>query len=276
MGLLPNIYYHARTPATSGLGDYTFSRLADATARQNRALKIQKSQVRINKATKDSSQSSHPVNHGYMMVADESPAVGWINSEFIAEPSRISRYARINESSRQPRMTQKGISCGGINKFQYPRKAAGSRCVNPVCAGQRHLCYPGHICHSSQCPGFICRSPMCLALYPDGTSQPTQLPTSAQAQVQRAMRQFTGDDNAWELDSNSDGGVPLDDSLNEDIAVVVDEIVRVIENLQAGYLADTEDGGNGYETHDGDDYGEDDNGDDSDDTIRAWEIHPRV
>lgn len=90
------------------------------------------------------------------------------------------------------------------------------------------------------------------------------------------MRQFTSDDNAWELDSNSDGGVPLDDSLNEDIAVVVDEIVRVIENLQAGYLADTEDGGNGYETHDGDDYSEDDNGDDSDDTIRAWEIHPRA
>lgn len=90
------------------------------------------------------------------------------------------------------------------------------------------------------------------------------------------MKQFTDSKNAWELDSNSDGGVPLDDSPNEDIAIVVDEIVKVIENLQAGYLADTEDGGNGYETYDGDDYSEDDNGDDSDDTIRAWGIHPRA
>lgn len=91
------------------------------------------------------------------------------------------------------------------------------------------------------------------------------------------MKQFIGNDNAWELDSNSDGGVPLDDSPNEDISVVVDKIVRVIENLQAGYLADTEDGGNGYETHDGDDYSEDDNGgNDSDDTIRAWGIQSRA
>lgn len=89
------------------------------------------------------------------------------------------------------------------------------------------------------------------------------------------MKQFTDSKNAWELDSNSDGGVLPDDSPNEDIAIVVDEIVRVIENLQAGYLADTEDGGNGYETYD-DDYSEDDNGDDSDDTIRAWGIHPRA
>lgn len=298
MSMLPNIYYHARTPATSGSGDYTFSRLADATARQNHSLKFQKPQIRVNNATKDRNQSGSRAKHGYMVVTNKPPAVEWIDPEFIAESARVNRYTRIghrpSKSNHQPRTTQAGISCCDTNKFQYPRKASSlganrqslvgrstplkfqhqDYCGNSAWAAQTHICYSGHTCHAPQCPDLIRCHQMCLSLYHDKSPQHTELPPSTQAQVQRTQNQLPSSENSWELDSNSDGGVPLDDCPNEDIAVVVDEIVRVIENLQAGYLADTEDGGNGYETHDGDDYSEDDGGgEESDDTIRAWRIH---
>lgn len=268
MGLLPNIYYHARTPATSSSGEYTFSRLADATARQNRA------QVTW---TNDSSPRDP---HGYMILSDELPR---IDVEMIPGSSRYQRMGcRPNEGSRQARVAP----CGAVGGCAYPRKA-GPPCVNrqlaesrstpeeslygssysgdPAWTAQKNIRYPCQICCAPRFPG----PPIFLARYPDTASQPTQFPPWAQS---RMVKQPPSGDNAWELDSDSDGGVPLEDSQSQDMAVVVEEIVRVIENLQAGYLADTEDGGNGYETYDGDDYSEDGcSGEDSDDTVRAWE-----
>lgn len=111
---------------------------------------------------------------------------------------------------------------------------------------------------------------MCPARHPDVWPQPIDLPPWGQ---DRVVDQLASSDSEWELDSNSDGGVPLEDSQSEAIAVIVEEVVRVIENLQAGYLADTEDGGNGYEAYDGDDFSEDDyGGEDSDHTVRAWGV----
>lgn len=130
---------------------------------------------------------------------------------------------------------------------------------------------------------------MDLAFYPDTVPQPMEIsPPSPRAQAQHSGKQSRCRDNAWELDSNSDGGVPLDDSQDEDAIISeriipsgdgrdekIQGIVRVIENLQAGYLADTEDGGNGYDTYDDEDYYSKDDGcgdgdgEDSDDTIRG-------
>lgn len=254
MGLLPNIYYHARTPATSGAAEYTFSRLADASARQ-------KPQVSwTNKASEDSSPRDP---HGYMILSDELPRI---------DPADSCRYPRTsyrpNEGSRQSNIG--GCSCS--RKAGSASQVIGSRSppeedLYGSYSGDPAVCCRCPICLAPRFPGSTCAPPKCLAHYPDTAPQPTEPPAWAQS---RTVKQR---DNAWELDSNSDGGVPLEDSQTRDIAVVVEEIVRVIENLQAGYLADTEDGGNGYETYDGDDYSEDGcSGEDSDDTIRAWGI----
>lgn len=240
MGLLPNIYYHARTPATSGAGEYSFSRLADATARQ----KMQKPQVSWTKKTAEDSSPRDP--HGYMILSDELPRV---------DPAHSPRYPRAgSRPSGGSRQYRAGCSCS--RRAGSPCQVVGSRSTpretlyggDPAWTAHKHVCYP------CRAPRSTCAR---LARYPDTASQ-------------RAVKQR---DNAWELDSDSDGGVPLEDSHSRDIAVVVEEIVRVIENLQAGYLADTEDGGNGYETCGGEDYSEDGcSGEDSDDTIRAWGI----
>lgn len=235
MGLLPNIYYHARTPATSGAGEYTFSRLADATARQKKPQQVSWT----NKASEDSIPRDP---HGYMILSEDLPRAG------------SSQYPRTShEGSRQSSVG--GCSCSRSHKAGQvvgTRYEAlyGSYSSDPAWTA---VCCRCRMCRSPRLPGS---PPKCLAHYPDTAPQRS-----------RAVKQR---DNAWELDSNSDGGVPLEDTRTRDIAVVVDEIVRVIENLQAGYLADTEDGGNGYETYDGDDYSEDGgcSGEDSDDTIR--------
>lgn len=250
MGLLPNIYYHARTPATSGAAEYTFSRLADATARQK-----PQPVSRTNKASEDSSPRDP---HGYMILSEELPRAG---------------------SSRHPRANYEGSRQSSVGGCLCPRKAGSAYQVVGTRSPPEETLYGSYssdaawtavrcrcrMCRSPRFPGSACAPLKCLAHYPDTAPHPTE---SAAWVRSRAVKQR---DNAWELDSNSDGGVPLEDTQTRDIAVVVEEIVRVIENLQAGYLADTEDGGNGYETYDGDDYSEDGgcSGEDSDDTIRV-------
>lgn len=197
-------------------------------------------------------------------------------------PEPIAGSARISmpsESSRHSGAAQAGpVNC----EYLYPRKSCslcqlsesrstpggdpyGNSCNDPAWTAQTHICYPCHTCRAS---GFICAPPACPARLPDISPRSIDLPSWGQ---DRVVDHPASSDSEWELDSNSDGGVPLEDSQSEAIAVIIEEVVRVIENLQAGYLADTED--SGYEGYDGGDFSEDDyGGEDSDHTARAWGI----